>query len=424
MSAPHRAPLLAAAAVLAAGGALAAQPAGTTGGEPVLPARLPGYSHLTGSLGDAPPGRVLAVYQQGLGVELGDVPQALAVGADGASARRVGTALERGAGDTQGDAAPMAPSPDGSTVAVGDWDTGTPGSAAPAPADVALVDAASGRTRTLAVPEAAAVLPLAWSPDSRRLAHLAPHAPAGPFERLAAPGGRLHVLDTGTGRSTAVPGADDVVSAAFSPDGAELAVQRAGGAVDVLGPDGALRRTLPAPGGLLVAGAAWSPDGRLLAVQQDRRVAFAAASGATGEAVPAPVAGEALLAWRSAREVLVQDVGASSSATAADFTVSRADLGTGALVPSTRVPTARGNYAVIGLRLATGLAARAEHVAAVPPADRGRAPLPLRAGAVLAAAGAAALAAHRLARRRGPRPPAPRPSGPARWSPAPGAAAR
>ncbi|WP_432503775.1 hypothetical protein [Kineococcus arenarius] len=294
-------------------------------------------------------------------MEFMDVPQALVLGADGASARRLSTAMERGAPDTQGDAAPMSLSPDGSTVAVGDWDAGAPtsvvGTGAPEPADVALVDAATGDVRTLPLPDASAALPLAWSPDSRRLAYLSPTGPAHPF---GGPGhsGQLLVLDVASGRTEPVPGAGEAISAAFSP------------------------------------------DGRLLAVQRDGEVAFLAASEEEAATVPAPVAGDALLAWRSSGEVLVQDVGASSSATDVDFTVSSVDLGTGAARPFTRVPTGSGDYAVVDFELATGLTQRAEHVLAVPRADRGQPPLLLHATGVLLAAGAGALVAHRLTRRR------------------------
>lgn len=380
-------------------------PGGT--GAVTVPEQLPGYSHLTGQLGAAPPDRVLAVDQHGVGVELLDVPQALVVGADGASARQLRTAVRRGAPDSQGDAAPMSVSPDGARLAVGDGDAGDPSGfdqvGGLEDADVALVDAATGDVRTLALPDATAVLPLAWSPDSRRLAHVSPTGPVGPYGRSGRPG-HLLVLDVGTGRAAPVAGIDDAVSAASSPDGL-LAVQRAGGAVEVRDPDGGLRRTLvpPRPADLLTSGAGWSPDGRLLALQGEGTVSFVAASGDPAAAVPAPVAADGLLAWRSADEVLLQDVGASSTATSVDDTVSRADLTTGAVQPSTRVPTGSGGCAVLDLQLATGLVQRAEQVAGSPPVDRGRLPALLRAGAWVLAAGVAALAAlaaARLSRRR------------------------
>ncbi|WP_299039370.1 hypothetical protein [uncultured Pseudokineococcus sp.] len=407
MDRPRRAALLAALAVLGVGGASSALPAVTGAGtadQAAVPAQLPGYSYRTGQLGAAPPDRVLAVYQQGFGVELLDFPQALVVGADGASARRLRTAMSRGAPDSQGDAAPMSVSPDGAAVAVGDWDAGAPSGelvvAAPEDADMALVDAATGDVRTVDLPDATAVLPLAWSPDSQRLAYVSPTGEVGPYGRSGRPG-HLLVLDVGTGAAVPVAGVDDAVSAAFSPDGL-LAVQRAGGAIEVRGPDGGLLRTVtpPRPEGVLTSGAGWSPDGRLLALQGEAAVSFLAASGDPAAAVPAPVAADGLLAWRSADEVLLEDVGASSTATSVDFTVSHADLSTGAVQPFTRVPTGSGNYAVHDFQMATGLAQHAEQVSGSPRADRGW-PSPLvRAGAWLLAAGAAALVAGRLSRRR------------------------
>ena len=410
MEPSHRVALLTALAVLGAGGAWAAAPAGApapASAPATVPAQLPGYSYLTGSMGAAPPGRVLALYQQGLGVEFMDVPQALTVGADGASARRARTALDRGAPDTQGDAAPMALSGDGSTIAVGDWDTSTPGASAGGPgrADVALVDAATGDVRTLALPDARAVLPLAWSPDARRLAYLSPTEAADPFASPTDPAGDLLVLDVGSGRARPVPDVDDAVSAAFSPDGRLLAVQRSGGAVEVRAGDGALLRTLvpPRAGDVLAAGAAFSPDGRLLGLQRAGEVVFLPVADDPAVAVPAPVAGDALLAWRSPGEVLVQDRGASSSATSTDFTVSSVELATGSARAFTRVPTAGGNYAVTRFELATGLVQGARWTAAVPRPDRGRPAAVLRVGGVLLSAAAAALVAQRLTRRRSAR---------------------
>lgn len=403
---PRRAALLTALVVLGLGGATTAVPA-LTGGEDgdavSVPARLPGYSYLTGQLGAAPPGRVLAVYQQGFGVELFDFPQALVVGADGASARQVRTAMRRGAPDTQGDAAPMSVSPDGTRLAVGDWDAGDVSGEETTPAlgeaDMAVVDVATGDVRTVALPDATAVLPLAWSADSARLAYVSPTGPVGPYARAGRPG-QLLVLDVGTGRAAPVAGVDDAVSAAFSPDGL-LAVQREGGAIEVREPGGDLLRTVEAPRSeLLAPGTGWSPDGRLLALQGAGGVSFLSASDDASADVPAPVRADVLLAWRSPDQVLLQDVGASSTATSVDFTVSRADLATGEVTPWTRVPTSGGNYAVHDLQLATGLVQRAQPVAAAPFADRGRPSWLVLAAIWLLAAGVAARVAHRLARRR------------------------
>src|SRR5688572_30027625 len=87
------------------------------GGEPDAPASLPdriaGYSYLTADVSSDPPGRAIAVYQHGFGVEFFDFPQALVLGADRDVYRRVDLAERRGGSARQGgDPAPMLLSPD------------------------------------------------------------------------------------------------------------------------------------------------------------------------------------------------------------------------------------------------------------------------------------------------------------------------
>ena len=229
-------------------------------GPAAVPRALAAYSLLTGNVSTSPPGPAVALYQHGYGVELLDFPQAVVLGAGGDVYRRVDAAEDRAGAETQGDPAPMLLSPDGTKVAVGDHDTDRP--------DVVVVDLLTGDTTTHPLPTGRSVLPVAWSRDGRTLAHLLSPEPTNPYtgERIA---GQLGLLDLEDDTADVLPDAD-VTAVAFSPDGAELAVEQA--ATDSIA-DARLRVVDLASGverdlatdGVLAGPAAWSPDGRLIA---------------------------------------------------------------------------------------------------------------------------------------------------------------
>ncbi|GGO69285.1 TolB family protein [Nocardioides deserti] len=297
----------AAAAVLLAG-PLLADGAPATRGTAVLPDRLAGYSLLTGDVEDSPPGRAVALFQHGYGVEFLDFPQAIVVGWRGDAVRRVEEAEDRAGPEAQGDPAPMLLSADGRSVAVGDHHTDEP--------DLELVDLGSGGTTYHDLPEGGSVQPVAWAPDGRRVAYLF-GGPTNPY-RGRSPQQALAVLDLDTGRSETV--ADDVVSAAFAPSGERLAVQHRRAGRDAPAPltvldlaDG--RSRLLSRTAVLAGPASWSPDGRLLAVvlrggRTAARVTFLEAG--TGARVPGPalrlgrglVGSAAVLGWTGPDEVV------------------------------------------------------------------------------------------------------------------------
>jgi hypothetical protein len=226
-------------------------------GEVAIPEELAGYSHFTGSVSDSPPGAAVALYQHGFGVEFLDFPQAVVLGAGGDVYRRVDAAEDRAGAETQGDPAPMLLSPDGTTVAVGDHDIDQP--------DVVIVDLVTGATTHHPLPTGRSVVPIAWSSDGRRLAHLLSPAPTNPHS-----GGRIvgdiGVLDLDDGDTTLLQD-DRASAAAFSPDGSELALQQDGddGELSLVDLASGSRRAIEAEG-VLAGPAAWSPDGRLLAM--------------------------------------------------------------------------------------------------------------------------------------------------------------
>ena len=223
-----------------------------------VPRELAGYSHLTGSVSDSPPGPAVALYQHGFGVEFLDFPQAVVLGAGGDTYRRVDAAEDRAGSETQGDPAPMLLSPDGTTVAVGDHDIDRP--------DVVIVDLATGTITTHPLPAGRSVVPVAWSRDGSRLAHLLSPAPTNPYSGSPL-NGDVGLLDLDTGTTTVLPYDAQARTAAFSPDGSELAVQRdgvRGGQLSVVDLASGASRVVEAEG-VLAGPAAWSPDGRLLA---------------------------------------------------------------------------------------------------------------------------------------------------------------
>lgn len=225
-----------------------------------VPEQLADYSHVTGDVSDSPPGPAVALFQHGFGVELLDFPQAVVLGAGGDVYRRVDAAEERAGGETQGDPAPMLLSPDGTKVAVGDHDTQDP--------DVVVVDLLTGETTTHPLPTGRSVLPVAWSRDGSALAHLLSPTPSNPYtgERIA---GEVGLLDLADDTTDVLPD-DHVTAVAFSPDGAELAVEQAetagmGARLRIVDLTSGAERNLAADG-VLAGPAAWSPDGRLIAI--------------------------------------------------------------------------------------------------------------------------------------------------------------
>jgi hypothetical protein len=266
-------------------------------GSASLPDRIAGYSYLTGSVSSDPPGRAVALYQHGVGVELFDFPQALVLSADDDVYRRVDVAEARSAELDQGDPAPMRLSPDGSRVAIGS--NGGAG-------DLAVVDLVTGEVTSLPARLGASVVPLTFSPDGRHVIALESVGDVNPLSGSPTAAAMAR-FDLNTGEVTRYPTLVRVTAAAFSPDGRELAVQN--GSLVVVDPDtGVVRRILAESGLPLRSGAAWSPAGEVIAVGPEAtpRIAFVDASG-LGRAVPAPVEGvEEPLGWTGPRTLIVK----------------------------------------------------------------------------------------------------------------------
>ena len=359
-------------------------PAPAEGDGAAVPRDLAAYSHLTGSVSSSPPGPAVALFQHGFGVELMDFPQAVVLGAGGDSYRRVDVAEDRAGAETQGDPAPMLLSPDGRYVAVGDHDTAGP--------DVALVDLTTGETSTYDLPRGRSVIPVAFSADVGRLALLVSDEPTNPYS-----GGRIRgdvaVLDLDAGSTDVLDLGGSAAGAAFSPDGTELAVERAAPrelSVTTFADDS--ERTL-ALDGVLAGPNAWSPDGRLLAVTTvdasaampgvddpgvPTGLAFVDATGAGAEVpgpVPLPVSAPGrVLAWNGDDEVVMLLSADADAATLSDVPLDGSE-------PRTLVRIHDlGSYGVGRFQLAADAGGRLE-VVEPSTIDRGPWPLALRLSA-------------------------------------------
>lgn len=335
----------------------------TPGSEVAIPDELAGYSYLTGSVSQAPPGRALAIYQHGFGVEFMDFPQAIVLAADDDVYRRLDAAKSRGGWETQGDPGPMLLSPDGTSVALGDHDTTSP--------DIEFVDLETGGVTSQEVPDARSALPVAWSPDGDRVSYLATDKPTNPHDRSTIRG-TLFELDLSSGTVERVPGGTQATAAAYSPDGTRMAVQhRKSAGLEIVDLSTGDTRTVEEDG-TLAGPNAWSPDSRLLAVTRSNELWAIDAAGTPGAAATQVLYFDAdrpeMLGWTGARDVVIFDWSQENRTT-----VDTVSLDTGESRELTRID-GTSNYGIYRVQLASDLIADLP-VRSAEDAERG--PLPL-----------------------------------------------
>ena len=350
-----------------------------------LPDRLAGYSYLTGDVSNSPPGRALALYQHGFGVEFMDFPQAVVLAADDDVYRRLDAAEDRSGPESQGDPGPMRLSPDGRRVALGDHDTSD--------AQLELVDLSSGDVVRYELPEAPrSVLPVAWSADGSQIAYVSGDQPTNPYSP-SSPIGDLFILNLESGDAEPVPGGDGAGMAAFSPDGREIAVQQYEGSENLSIVDLASSAVRALPHAVTLAGPnAWSPDGRLLAVEGQLSLAFLDVAGSR-PSIPLDLdVDQSMVGWVGEREVVLLDY--------SDDNVTRLvarPIQGGASRELTRVE-GTSSYGVFRVQLASALLLDLETRETGDP-DRGPLPAPFRIAAAVLIGLAVTILAARITRR-------------------------
>jgi hypothetical protein len=239
---------------------------------PTLPSEFAAYSIATGTVGDSPPGRVIACFLYNT-EQAWDPPQVVVLAAD-ADRYRVVTAADADRPPLW-QRRPVLLSGDGARLAVGSDDR--------AVSQIVVVDLLTGEETGHAIDPGSKIDLLTWSPDARLLAYaVRPFRESETFPGVHARGGRLMVLDIRTGESRVVGGAElppSVAEAAFSPDGSLLAVQGGGPSggehrqgydrtiLIVRFVDAEVVATVSVPSSYRLAGpAAWAPDSSRLAL--------------------------------------------------------------------------------------------------------------------------------------------------------------
>jgi hypothetical protein len=231
--------------------------------EPAFPSTMASYSWWTTPLAGSDMDAAVVVYQNGIGVEFMDAPQALVVGTDGSTYRRLGVAEDLAVPADQGDPAESVLSPDGTFAVVGS--AGEEGG-------VVVVSLADTGRRSLTIGGDRAAVPVGIAADGESVLLLASDGEMSPYDDTYFQlHGALVLLDLESGAVEEYPGLPDVGSAALSPDGSTIAAGTPGGIVLMDAADGGsgvgIRPVdLPTTRAPTLDGDAWSPDGRRFAV--------------------------------------------------------------------------------------------------------------------------------------------------------------
>ena len=224
---------------------------------PAFPANVATYSWFVshGDLGMP----ATMIYQNGIGVEFMDSPQAVALGVDGSTYRRLGAAEQRSVPTDQGDPAATVLSADGTFAVI---------AGANGHGNVLVRSLVDGAGREVSIGVGRSAVPVSIASDGD---HVLVLLGDGEMSRYTDPAfsGTLAMLELSTGDLLEYP-LQGVTSAAVTRDAARVAAQTAQGAV-VMDAAGHSIRELPADlAGHAFGDDAWSPDGtRLVTLVHD-----------------------------------------------------------------------------------------------------------------------------------------------------------
>ncbi|SMH48730.1 hypothetical protein SAMN06295885_3113 [Rathayibacter oskolensis] len=269
------------------------------GGSPFFPRQLASYSWWTPMLGAQQIDAAAMTYQNGIGVEFLDIPQAVVLGADGATYRRLGAAEERSVAADQGDPADSVLSADGTFVVI---------SAPGQEASVELLDLRTLSGRTVPVGDAASAVALSIDSAGETVLLLTSDGDMSRYtDQEFQLNGTLATLDLTTGETRRHPLDSDAHSGAISPDGARIAAQSDDALLILDSGDGAVLHELdPLRGDL--NGDAWSPDGQRFAVAADSALTVVDLAGGRVSERSLPLPADrwtSLLGWRDDRTALL-----------------------------------------------------------------------------------------------------------------------
>ncbi|WP_167044199.1 hypothetical protein [Salinibacterium sp. ZJ454] len=274
---------------------------------PVFPRQVAPYSWWTAMHSSSSVDVATMVYQNGAGVEFGDVPQAVVLGADGTAYRRLDAAESLKIWEDQGDPAASVLSADGKFVVVGKAARG---------GGVDVTRLRDNHRRSILVGDGLSTIPVSIGADGRLVLILTSESSLSPPHDLNFRlHGALSLLDLKTGTVREYADLTDVNAAALSPDGTSIVADTAAGLVVVDAVTGNVTDTRLSPAGEL-DGDAWSPDGRRFALLSGEilRIVTVTAAGFVEEKVTLPgvVSGSAI-GWRDASTVLVHTRAAGDS---------------------------------------------------------------------------------------------------------------
>ena len=262
-----------------------------------FPAQVASYSLAVDPVAAGDVTTATMIYQNGLGVESGDTPQAIILADDGVTYRRLVAAEQRGVAADQGDPAAFVLAPDGTFAMLGSGEV---------PGTVPMVTFADADILEFVIDAELYGVPVGLSADGLRAAVVTSDRPLSRYEsrdlRLE---GDLVVLDLSSVTTEPVEIEGTVNAAALSPSGDLVLIDSSTGIVlhdRVTGET----RSVDVPAGAIVDGDAFSPDGTRFAVVSGSTLHVGAVDAEAVEALPLEgFAFASAIGWRGDETVLV-----------------------------------------------------------------------------------------------------------------------